>query len=360
VRACPLSPPSRPRLTARPAALTTCSHCRRMSAKHYTIPGGLHGTQGSYLATARIDLNHTKNLESLALCQEAYKQPNELPSHSKYSMRERQKRKEIHNPLRFGNASEAERIHNATLRDQMLETHGQYDHSLHASKFSAPHSPRQASNTAPRYREYQPTKWMGKPLALTSTGTMGSHTQKIGDNRTMPHDYVDMNLPHTGSTAWAEYNGRIGSLARQRRPDKEVDQDRCVSLLSNSISSLARARRRTRRVLPAAGCLSSGRSHSSFCVPRMFHTAVAKGEFVTGPDHRKWATLPPNFATNPEFMTDHRSQYATAGHYAHAYLGQGADGLPSINSSFGKVQGRQGAARSVLDARRKEIRVVAP
>ena len=92
----------------------------------------------------------------------------------------------------------------------------------------------------------------------------------------------------------------------------------------------------------------------------MFHTAVATGEFVTGPDHRKCATLPPNFASNPEFMTDHRSQYSTVGHYAHAYLGQGADGLPSINSSFGKVQGRQGAARSVLDARRRDIKVVAP
>jgi hypothetical protein len=100
------------------------------------------------------------------------------------------------------------------------------------------------------------------------------------------------------------------------------------------------------------------------CLPsgscRMFHTAVATGEFVSGPDHRKWATLPPNFASNPAFMTDHRSQYATAGHYAHAYLGQGADGLPSINSSFGKVQGRQGAARSVIDARRPDVKVVAP
>jgi hypothetical protein len=166
----------------------------------------------------------------MALCQEAYQQVNELPSHSKYSMRNRQKAKEIHNPLRFGDASETERIHNATLRDQMLETRGQYDHSLHASKFSAPHSPRQASNTAPRYREYQPTKWMGKPLALTSTGTMGSATQKLGDNKTMPHDFVDMQLAHHkaqyGDTQWAAYQGRIGSLARQRKPTKEVDQDR--------------------------------------------------------------------------------------------------------------------------------------
>ena len=214
-----------------PATFCAPSHCtlhaaHRMSAKHYTIPGGLHDTQGSYLASARIPLNQTKTLENLALCQEAYKQVNEMPSHAKYSMRTRQKHKEIHAPMKFGDASEAERIHNATLRDQMLETHGQYDHSLHASKFPGPHSPRQASNTAPRYREYAPTKWMGKPLALTSTGTMGRNTQKLGDNRTMPHDYLDMNLPHTGSTAWAEYNGRIGSLARQRRPAKEVDQDR--------------------------------------------------------------------------------------------------------------------------------------
>ena len=218
-------------LTARRGCIAHAPpHCaymyHRMSAKHYTIPGGLYGTHGSYLATARIDFNHTKTLENLALCQEAYKQPNELPSHAKYSMRERQKKKELHAPLRFGDASEAERIHNATLRDQMLETHGQYDHSLHASKFPGPHSPRQASNTAPRYREYAPTKWMGKPLSLTSTGAINSHTQRIGDNHTMPHDYVDMNLPHTGSTAWAAYNGRIGSLARQRRPAKEVDQDR--------------------------------------------------------------------------------------------------------------------------------------
>ena len=85
----------------------------------------------------------------------------------------------------------------------------------------------------------------------------------------------------------------------------------------------------------------------------MFHTAVATGEFVSGPDHRKWATLPPDFASNPAFMTDHRGQYATAGHYAHAYLGQGADGLPSINSSFGKVQGRQGAARKRRTTRRR-------
>ena len=90
-----------------------------MSAKHYTIPGGLYGTQGSYLATARIAMNHTKTRETLALCQEAYQQTNELPSHAKYSMRRRQKQKELHAPLRFGDASEAERIHNATLRDQV-------------------------------------------------------------------------------------------------------------------------------------------------------------------------------------------------------------------------------------------------
>jgi hypothetical protein len=99
--------------------LTVHAHCHRMSAKHYTIPGGLHGTQGSYLATARIAMNHTKTLESFALCQEAYQQTNELPSHAKYSMRRRQKQKELHAPLRFGDASEAERIHNATLRDQV-------------------------------------------------------------------------------------------------------------------------------------------------------------------------------------------------------------------------------------------------
>lgn len=294
----------------------------RMSAAHYTAPGGLYNTTGSYSQTARIEMNRSQVLENMALFQEAYQQVNELPSHSKYSMRNRAKSKEMHNPLRFGDASETQRIHNATLRDQMLETRGQYDHSLHASKFSAPHSPRQASNTAPRYREYSPTKWMGKPLALTSTGTLGSHTQKIGDNTTMPHDFVDMQLAHHkkqyGDTAWAAYQGRIGSLARQRKPNEETDQD------------------------------------------RMFHTNVAAGEFVTGPDHRKWATLPPNFATNPAFMTDHRRQLATAGHYAHAYLGSGADGLPSINSSFGKVQGRMGAAQAVIASRRKDIRIVAP
>ena len=53
---------------------------------------------------------------------------------------------------------------------------------------------------------------------------------------------------------------------------------------------------------------------------RMFHTAVAQNEFVTGPDHRKWATLPPDFSSDPAFTTDHRQQYGTAGHYAHAYL----------------------------------------
>ena len=52
----------------------------------------------------------------------------------------------------------------------------------------------------------------------------------------------------------------------------------------------------------------------------MFHTAVAQNEFVTGPDHRKWATLPPDFSSDPAFTTDHRQQYGTAGHYAHAYL----------------------------------------
>ena len=53
---------------------------------------------------------------------------------------------------------------------------------------------------------------------------------------------------------------------------------------------------------------------------RMFHTAVAQNEFVTGPDHRKWATLPPDFSSDPAFTTDHRQQYGTAGHYAHPYL----------------------------------------
>ena len=39
---------------------------------------------------------------------------------------------------------------------------------------------------------------------------------------------------------------------------------------------------------------------------------------------------------------------------------QGKDGLPALNSSFGKVEGRAGAARKVIDARRKDITVVAP
>ena len=66
-----------------------------------------------------------------------------------------------------------------------MRRQGQYDHSLHATKCSAPHSPRQGANTAPRYRDYQPSKWMGQPMVLNSTGTMGSHTQFLGDNRTV-------------------------------------------------------------------------------------------------------------------------------------------------------------------------------
>ena len=34
-----------------------------------------------------------------------------------------------------------------------MRRQGQYDHSLHATKCSAPHSPRQGANTAPRYRD---------------------------------------------------------------------------------------------------------------------------------------------------------------------------------------------------------------
>ena len=41
----------------------------------------------------------------------------------------------------------------------------------------------------------------------------------------MPHDYVDMNLPGA-ATAWTAYKGRIGSLARQRKPESETDQVR--------------------------------------------------------------------------------------------------------------------------------------
>ena len=132
-------------------------------------------------------------------------------------MRTRRKDKELGPPLRFGDASEKDRIVGATLTNQMLQTsappallsfplpfpflsrkvqgsdekiwrvrrQGQYDHSLHASKCSAPHSPRQGANTAPRYRDYQPSKWMGQPMVLNSTGTMGSHTQFLGDNRTV-------------------------------------------------------------------------------------------------------------------------------------------------------------------------------
>ena len=134
-------------------------------------------------------------------------------------MRTRRKDKELGPPLRFGDASEKDRIVGATLTNQMLQTsappallffplrfcpslpkkvhgsdkrfcvglrrQGQYDHSLHATKCSAPHSPRQGANTAPRYRDYQPSKWMGQPMVLNSTGTMGSHTQFLGDNRTV-------------------------------------------------------------------------------------------------------------------------------------------------------------------------------
>ena len=114
---------------------------------------------------------------------------------------------------------------------------------------------------------------MGKPLALASTGTMGSHTQKLGDNRTMPHDYLDMNLPHTGATAWTQYNGRIGSLARQRRPAKEVDQDRYAAaraLLASVSLSLCKHLRSASRAPSWTGvyrvlafCVLQVVSHSS-------------------------------------------------------------------------------------------------
>ena len=130
----------------------------------------------------------------------------------------------------------------------------------------------------------------------------------------MPHDYVDMNLPGA-ATAWTAYKGRIGSLARQRKPESETDQVR--HFLS-------------RTFVKKLGKFFGEKSPKWWCntaenvfvaaQDRMFHTAVAQNEFVTGPDHRKWATLPPDFSSDPAFTTDHRQQYGTAGHYAHAYL----------------------------------------
>ena len=69
-----------------------------------------------------IELNKTATIAALALCQEGYQQPNELPSHAKYAMRTRRKDKELGPPLRFGDASEKDRIVGATLTNQMLQT----------------------------------------------------------------------------------------------------------------------------------------------------------------------------------------------------------------------------------------------
>jgi hypothetical protein len=38
------------------------------------------------------------------------------------------------------------------------------------------------------------------------------------------------------------------------------------------------------------------------------------------------------------------------GHYANPYKGQGDDGLPQLNSSFGKHVSREQASRSIIDA----------
>ena len=74
---------------------------------------------------------------------------------------------------------------------------------------------------------------------------------RAGDD--LPHDFVDKN---SGEETWQPYKGRIGSLARQRTQAAEVDQS------------------------------------------RLFQSNVAHGEVVSGPDHRKWSTLPPDFAAS--------------------------------------------------------------
>jgi hypothetical protein len=244
---------------------------------------------------------HARAEQGRSLLLEAYQQPNELPTHSKYPLRQRRAAGELHPPLKFGEAAEVERVLGATARHAMLETHGQYDHAMHASKAPGRHAPRTSATTAPHYREYRPDKWVGgKPLIATVGG--GDLGLAAGDD--LPHDYLDMEA----GGRWLRYQGRVGSLARQRQQAREVDRE------------------------------------------RQFQPAVTSGAYVTGPDHRPWPTLPTDFASSAEFTTDHRSQYKAIGHYAHGFLGRGADGLPQLDSSFGHEPERIAMAQQVLAA----------
>eukprot|EP01050_Picozoa_sp_SAG11_P018854 SAG11_NODE_2915_length_2841_cov_1.755653_5_plen_147_part_00 len=126
-----------------------------------------------------------------------------------------------------------------------------------------------------------------------------------------------------------------------------------------------------------------------------FQSNVPKGVVVSGPDFRPWATLPSDFSVrrahsapptstaslpstfslivlfvllisrsshshvvhdcyaaqhSRAFTTEHRGHHRTAGHYANAYQGPGDDGLPALNSSFGKHGDREQSSRHIIRA----------
>lgn len=110
-------------------------------------------------SSERQRIASTRAMHSRSLLLEGYQQPNELPTHIKYPLRGRRKRGELGPPMKFSSGVEAERILDSTERNAMLETHGDYQHVMHASKYDGLHVHRADGSTAPHYREYNPKKW---------------------------------------------------------------------------------------------------------------------------------------------------------------------------------------------------------